>query len=217
MATVLAIVLFVVAVLAYALGVRKQAAWGKPVLVICVVALVLVVLDRTSFHVLSGRRGGGGGRETARERQAIEEPARLLGEAIKPSLPDGGRVLLVARGGSGSAESIRGWQAGLSQGLGTGNWQVERFMCSPQWTAETLSRELGAKGQYDAIVSFSGLPEGAEQMSIFESASPPKVGAYFSTADQIETIRLMLENGLLVAAVVRTQEGFKVYTPDNLP
>jgi len=230
---VAAIVVFLGAIVAYVAGVKVGARWGRPVLTVCVLALVLLVLDRAFFHVLVGRTAGRPGPEPG----DLREAGKRIGETLKDRLGPGRRVYVVAgygmAGGSGAGGS-GSWplfESGLLPALGHTELQVVGEERSNAATAETLSDGCVRSAPVDAVLFVGTLPANLEEAAFYRRGhSRPIIAGYFLVAEHpqtasIESIHRWLQQGRIDVAVVETKKdsvysktvSFEVYTPTNLP
>ena len=208
---VILIILAALVVLAY---VRRQEVWSKPLLVLCVVALIAVV----------GHRAIVGGGRPVRDRQpsGLEQVAELMGKSLSGRLEPGARIAVFG----GFPPDVRtGWlvlratcETGLAAGLGHTDWELVGYAGTAPGTAATLSQgidDLG--GQIDAVLSFNGLPPDLEQMTIYTRATPPAVAAYFPREADLDLIGKWLSDGLIEGAVVRQNGSLTPYTVAEPP
>ena len=213
-------VFFLGVLVSYGAGVKKGAAWGTPVLILCVIGLIGVVGQR----VFVGPGAGGPGDVGAKGVLKAASEAEWLGRALKGRIPEGSRIFILsfydpARGRDMTA-SKEAWTEGLSDGLGDTTWEVVGYYGPTPGTAGDLSYGFdGMNGLIDAVVSVSGLPPDLEQMNFYQFDPVPEVAAFFRSAEtDLELIRSWLEGGYLAAAVVSSTEGeVTTYTPENLP
>ena len=208
----LSLLLFVLAI--YGFKVRNEKAWGTPLLVVSLLALIVsVILPRVI---------GPPSVSTERVQGVLEaqtEGARLLGQALSPHVQGGASVLLLvpwpAGGAPGSAASMERWSAALGEGLGM-DWTPAGTM--GPLSMLTAGGVLDEAGVVDAIVSFGGLPEYPE-----EFAGDVPVVAWFQKVDdaQRQQISQLLQDGILVGAAIIEVEGetatVLLHTSDNLP
>ena len=225
---IILVLLFVVAMVAYGAGVKKEVAWGKPVFVVAVALLVIVVVFRAT-----GRRVRVSGAPDLRSlpgmnTSVFQQASELLGKGLKPHVRAGCRILLLSRVTypTGRYEAIV--KPALSAGLEDQTWQVARVV-GPTGIAEvreyvvdaaTLSRATeGLEGQIDAVVSLGGLPQDLEAAPIYQWVDPPAVAAFFPAfaKPDLGLIRIWLQKGQLQAAVVEEEGKFALYTPEKLP
>jgi hypothetical protein len=227
-------VVFLGAIVAYVAGVKVGARWGRPVLTVCVLALVLLVLDRAFFHVVVGRTFGG---RPPPEPGDLREAGKRIGETLKDRLGPGRRVYVVAgygfAGGSGAGGS-GSWplfEAGLLPALGHTELVVVGEERGSAATAETLSDACVRSAPVDAVLFVGTLPANLEEAAFYRRGhSRPIIAGYFLVAEyaetaSIESIHRWLQKGRIDVAVVETKQdglyskmvSFEVYTPDNLP
>jgi len=209
---------------AYLAGVKKGAAWGTPLLVLCAVGLVACAVYR-----LVGR-GGGGLPDMSLSEADAQQVAQLLGQGLKEHLEPSARLFVlysVDDAGQRFQKNRELWGAGLAAGLEDEAIEIVGYATPEPGWPPTL-REPGDAGafsiplaraaaQFDALVSFTGLPADAEQMNIYQVAEPPKVAAYFGSPGDRAKVRSWLQKGLLQAAVLKEKDGLKLYTPKTLP
>ena len=159
-----------------------------------------------------------------------QQVAQLLGQGLKEHIEPGARVFVlysVDDAGPQFARNKQLWQAGLTAGLKDEGVEILGFATpEPGWPptlrdpgdAGAFSIPLArAPAQFDALVSFTGLPADLERVNIYQVSEPPKVAAYFGTLGDRAKVRSWIEKGLLQAAVLKEKGGSKLYTADNLP
>jgi len=208
---VLMVVFFLVALVAYGAGVRRGAAWGKPVLALSVLLLILIVLDRAVLHVVSG------GPERAGLPEATEaaRAGRLMGEALAGRLEEGGRVLVVGIAGPEGAVQVAEGGGGLEKALGERAGEVVRHMCPPFAPESSVAQVAAERGPFAAVVFFS--PPGENELAALADTVDGPTAAYFASEAQVDTVRTWLQDGLLSVAVIKTAQGLQTFTSDNLP
>lgn len=220
----LVVVFFIGIVVSYVAAKKTRAAWGKPVMVVCTLCLVLVVLDRAFFKVLSGV----GGKLPVDSRAVLGSKAQrsgeLMGQGLKQArLKAGARILILGpyppQGGPDSDVMMAQWDEGLTKGLGDSPWTKAGYFGPAPGTAESLSEGIaGYEGEFDAVVSFNGLPKDLSELNVYQLSERPMVGGFFEGRLDLETIRGWLKDGLIQAAVLKDEAGeLKLYTPGNLP
>ena len=204
----------------YLAGAKKGRAWGKVVVVLCVLALIGVVLTRA----LSGPTQRTGAKALATTEQArMRQAAELLGRELKSLVKPGCRLLIFAPENSVMGTPLEGaWTDGLCKGLGDTSWKRAggRLLSraggeSDCVTVEALSEAIAeAAGEFDAIVSFAGLPVDLEQATAFKpSGQRPVAVAFFplSSRADMALIRRWIADGRLKAAVVEGEAGLQCY------
>ena len=207
------IVIFLVGVFAsYMLGVKKEQAWGRPVLILCVVGVVCVV----GVRYVRGRQGGLSLAE--RLPNPTYEVTKRLAGALQPSLPYSPRIFIITSY-AGQPRRMDGykaqWEKALSEVLG--EWESAGVTFASQ-SAEGFSAAVErAEGPIAAIISLDPLPADLEKWSIYELAEPPKVGAYFGPNVDLQALRSWLQKGLIQAAVVKQGARLRLYTANDLP
>jgi len=211
------ILVAVCAVLLIAGCVKKQQPWGKVLIVVALLGVLGVLVHRYAF---AQRATASGASERIASRTT--QQARLLGQGLKDHLAPGSRIVFMGEFSPRSRPSwprIWGsWKAGISEGLGDTTWENAGYVGPAPGTAQSISQGLAdAGGEFDAIVSFAGLPADLADMSIYQVGPPPKVAAYFPGKPDRAMIRRWIEGGLIHAAVLDEAEGLALYTPDNLP
>ncbi len=216
-------VLFVLALVAYFGGVRTGAGWGVALLVLCVLGLVGIVAQR----FVTGRGAVAGGMGSKDEKVRMQQMATLIGEGLKDHVGPGSRILFCIPVAATMDYWIlvmeQEWKKGLSTGLGDTSWETAGYcgiapgLSRGTITADDLRQALAQTDAVDAIVSFAGLPKELHQMSIFQAADRPKVGAYFDVDVDLALIGNWLEMDIVQAAVVMQDGRMPLYTKDRLP
>lgn len=205
---------------------RRGAVWGKVLVAIAVLFLAGIALYRGLSQ---------GGPASAQQQRRFgtsrsdcrtctdQDKLKLLGESFKDYIAPGSRIFILGyyrvEGGRDVTQAMRAWEEGLSEGLGDTSWERVGYYGPADGTAERVSSWLqGAVGEIDAVVSVAGLPADLEAMTIYQMSPTPKVAAVFEKrSTDIVAIRRWLEEGYLQVAVVESDGGDKVYTPENLP
>jgi hypothetical protein len=214
---VLLVLFSILVIVAYAAGVKREAAWGKPLLVIGVLLLVLVVLDRAVFHVVSGA-GDGGARPAG---GSAREAGQLIADVVRSRVGGDARVFAIARSGAQTAPQLMGGVRGLADGLGREAGEIEWSLLPPRGPG--LAASIARQGSVDVVVLFGGLPFRDEQMvrdeliRVADTAEAPAVAVFLPSQSHTEAVRGWLREGLLSVAVIKTPDGLKVYRPDDLP
>jgi len=220
---VLSVGLFILVLAAYGAGVRKQAAWGKPVLALAVIGLIAVVGYKVflakpakSFNVV-------GGSMTATE----SGRAKAVAAGLKGLAPDGARALILVgydprQMVRAYQPSLRSWLEGLRDGLEDQTVEIVGGYGPVAVEADFLSQGISEIAEdVDIIVSMGGLPADLEDLSIYEMSTPPLVGAVFDARDTtvgLDAIRGWLQSGLIQSAVyVNADNEMTAYTESNLP
>jgi len=195
----------------------RRRPWGRALIVACVLGVLGVLAYQLFFRGQSNLRVASVARATSNTTSA-----RLIGQGLKSYLAPESRIVVMAQ----FSPQVRpswpmlwsSWQKGLSEGLADTSWKDAGYVGPAPGTAQSLSEGLAAvEGQVDAIVSFAGLPDDLEQMSIYASGTPPKVAAYFPINPNREAIRRWLKDGLIQAAVMDEKGVPTLYTRDKLP
>jgi len=221
----LIIIAFIVLVAAYFKRVRgeQQQPWGKPVITVCAVVVVLVVLGKLLSSGTPGPSLRVGLDEFDRLAQAERRKALLIGQGLARRVPVPSRIFFL---GAMPTDMRRdwdvvwpAWKEGLSEGLGSTNWESLGYAGpASALTTEEVSALLQEKLKgLDVLVSFGGLPANPQRLSIYKLESPPKVAVYFPLQPDLEQVRRWLKDGFIQVAVVNENGKYRAYTPDHLP
>jgi hypothetical protein len=218
---VIALVLFVGAIVAYVGGVKKEKAWGQPLLILCVVGLVAVALVR----VFGGAGGAGGtpGRvaETGAEKLATEEVAALA-PALEGAIESEDTILVIHEaifvpGQDITYRTIKGVRKAvkdqLEKALGVKGLNTD-YMSSGQAGDVASAISQGAKPEHAAIVSMVGVSGSIE--SAMAGREVPLV-AVLPKGYDVDTVRSLLNAGALQGAAAKKGEAYVLYTKENLP
>ena len=217
MSRILLVGFAVVLAVSYFKGVRQKQTWGTVLVVVCVLGIVGVIVERM---LLGGRYS----LAVAGEKMAsgASGTAQLLGKGLKGLVPAGGRIVVMGE----FSPQVRpswptlwsNWQKGLSDGLGDSTWQLAGYYGPANGTAESVSGGLAAiEGGFDAVVSFYGLPDDLENLSIYQLGERPKVAAFFPSAN-LDRVRDWLSKGLIEAAVIEQGDaGLRLCTKTSPP
>ena len=215
------IVLFVGVLLAYFAGVRRHAAWGQVLVVLCVLGIVAVVVWRAMPKTP----------ETTPNEYVSQtaQAAKLIGEELRSELQPGCRVLFI--GGMAPTEAgttlqaTEDWEKGLSDGLGDIPWEYVGYEGgrSALLSAEALSEFVAGYG-VDVILFFAKPPDDLSSMDLYKKAKKPVVGVFIPSGPEpnFDAIRGWLEDGYVRVVIVVTAgpDGsalWQTYTPGNLP
>jgi len=216
MARLVLLILFALGVIvAYVVGIKGNRAWGKPLLILCLVGLIAVVLQRAFI-----------GRARLAERADIDRPAQdsamLLAQGIKGEVRPGSRIFFFSPIPpvipTQMARYWMLWEKGVNEGLGSTAWQKVHIARPADNTAAAFSESLlGREGEVDVVLSFVGLPDDLPQMVVYSWAVPPTVAACFPYGADRARVRQWLQEGLIRAAVIQDGGSMKLYTPGQPP
>lgn len=209
------LVLFVFAgTLSYFLGMRNDKPWGKSGLVVSLLLIAGLLFYR---NVLAGKILGPPRKAPVSEKQSTGA-AKLMGKALSTHLNPRNHILIVHFNEIGSPLPVvpEQWKQGLTEGLGFHPQRVTTTaLGGPPGTLipDILAEKLREERDIDAVVSFAGWP----QKRLYPPDSRPMVVAMMPNSSPA-TIRHLLQNGQLEAAVGRSEDGgLQLFTPDKLP
>lgn len=219
--SILIFLFFLGVMYAYVAGVKKRAPWGKPVVAICTLGLVISLVGKIAT-------GGNEGAEIAAVQESAEalpyEAAKMMaGELKRIDSEAGGKVFLLGQFPSeqapGSMRMFEYWHRGISEGFGATPWEKAGYWGpAADASTEDISTAISRK-KIDVLISFQGLPANLHKLSIYKKSNPPKVAAYFPPEGSVDTeiVGRWLLKGLVQVVVLKEDDGLKVYTSDNLP
>jgi hypothetical protein len=199
--TLAIVVLAIVLIVGYAVGVRQNAAWGKPLVVVCTVA-ILALLGVRFF-------ANGGGRPSV----VSTVPAKAgfmqkLGEVLAGRVDPGGTVLAVVwsePGMSVDSATTAEWEQQLRAGGTDASLTVVSHMDDTQVNAELKNSTA------DGVIVVGLLP--------METVVPDDVpvAVYTRSLGDSALVQEHLKSGVVAAVVVGEGANQQVYTPQNLP
>ena len=204
-------------VVGYAAGVKRGRPWGIPLVVIATLVVIGLPLNRA---LRSGEK------EKAPPTINVEaeyEKARALGKALASEVPRGCRVFFFPSTAPPEiiSEMRAGWKKGLTKGLGTRKWKDVGASLPGGADAASFSSVLAeVEEEIDLVLFFGWVPDDLEQMDMYSSDSPPKVGLFFYgrflTPDKWALIRQWLQKDLVQAVLVSNLAEQDLYTATNL-
>ena len=199
-------------VVGYAAGVKAGRPWGVPLVVLA--ALVIIGLVVTQAF--------GSGRETA-VKGSIEDNeyarARALGEALASEVPADCRVFFFSEPGPPHiiGQTRNAWGKGLSEGLASEQWTDMGAGVPRGIDAAAFSEALAGVAEEVDLVLFSGrVPADLEEMAMYYSDSPPKVGMYWARFEPA-LARQWIEKDLVQAVLAKVDDELTLFTATNLP
>jgi len=109
------------------------------------------------------------------------------------------------------------WRAGLSEGLGTEEWEKAGLFYPVGGDAASFSQGLIDVERVDIIISLAGLPADLPKWDIYADEEAPLVGAFFIADPDRAAVREWLEKDLVQAVVIKEGNKLRLYTATDLP
>jgi len=213
-----------VVVLAYVYGVRKQRAWGAPLILVCVVAVITLMILRVASGGRTREMLGAAAQGEQRMVEGERTQAMALLGPLKAQLPPGVVDIFVL--GPSAPERNRDWEEGwrraFSELFGEGGWAYAgywgpAFGTDAEAVSAAMEQQVSDLATIDLVVVIGGMPDNPSALSIYGLPKQPIVAVILRAGQPTDGARTWLSDGLVDIVAIEEQGKVTTYTKQHLP